>query len=148
MVISALAENLGRLKEAAETLGHTLLIIDTGPSTDAGALAAIRAADLIIAPVMPNFFDIGALKSTDRLIEKAGKLDRAVCVVNGLHYQGTEQDYQDAKGQVEAIGHQGCAGLLRTPPRLSARSERRQGRHRIHPEGCKSRRRDTRCGRP
>lgn len=104
IVISALAENVGKLKEAAETLGHTLMIIDTAPSTDAGALAAIRAADLIIAPVMPNFFDIGALKSTVRLIEKAGKLDRAVCVVNGLHYQGTEQDYQDAKRQVEAIG--------------------------------------------
>jgi chromosome partitioning protein len=104
MVISALADNLGKLKQAAETLGQTLMIIDTAPATDAGALAAIRIADLIIAPMLPNFFDIDALKSTVRLIERAGKLDSAVCVVNGVHYQSAEQDFREARDQAAAIG--------------------------------------------
>src|SRR5262245_17274174 len=66
MVISALAENLGKLKDAAETLGQTLMIIDTAPATDAGALAASRIADLIVAPMLPNLFDADAMKNTVR----------------------------------------------------------------------------------
>jgi chromosome partitioning protein len=105
MVIAALPDNLGKVLEAAETLGMTLAIIDTAGKIDAVALAVMRAADLVICPTQPNFFDIKNLVEVAELLTRVGKLEQAVCVVNGLpHQKSGEQDFQDAKMHAEAIG--------------------------------------------
>lgn len=105
MVIAALPENLDKVLAAAETLNMTLCIIDTAGKIDSVALAVMRAADLIICPTQPNFFDIKNLAEVAELLLRVGKLDRSVCVVNGLPPQkGSVQDFNDAKMQAEALG--------------------------------------------
>lgn len=103
-VLSVVADNLTKVLDAARTLGVTLVIIDTPGKIDNSALAAIRAADLIITPTQPNFFDIEGLKDTVDLIGRVGKIGQAVCVVNGLAHQSVDQDFADAQLQAEAVG--------------------------------------------
>lgn len=104
MVIPAVIEKLGKVLEAAETLGMSLVIIDTAGKIDSVALSVMRAADLIITPTLPNFFDMDALRGTVALLRQVGKLDQAVCVINGVHHQNKDQDFADAKMQAENIG--------------------------------------------
>jgi chromosome partitioning protein len=106
MVIAALPDNLGKVLEAAETLGMTLTIIDTAGKIDAVALAVMRAADLIICPTQPNFFDIGNLGEIAELLNTVGKLDNAVVVVNGLENSAKTlaQDFADAEQQASKFG--------------------------------------------
>jgi chromosome partitioning protein len=89
---------------AAGTLGATLMLIDTAPHTNTGALAAIRAADLIICPTQPTLFDIAALKDTVGLLNNAERIDRAIAVVNGLPHKGTEDAYGEAVVAVQSLG--------------------------------------------
>ena len=83
-VVSVAPENLQRVKDGSLALGVSLLIIDTPGHLAAATLAAVRSATLVISPVRPSLFDLLALKDTIKLIEQAGKLDSAVCVVNGI----------------------------------------------------------------
>jgi chromosome partitioning protein len=92
------------LVAAAPKLGATLMLIDTAPHTDTGALAAILAANLIICPTQPTLFDIAALKDTVRLLDLAERRDRAVAVVNGLPHKGTEAAYDEAVVAVQSLG--------------------------------------------
>jgi chromosome partitioning protein len=92
------------LVAAAPKFGATLMLIDTAPHTDTGALAAVRAADLIICPTQPTLFDIAALKETVRLLDLAEGRDRAVAVVNGLPHKGTEAAYDEAVVAVQSLG--------------------------------------------
>src|SRR5262245_55172880 len=57
-VVRSLPERLPRVIEAAERMDHTLVIIDTAPHTDSGALEAIKAADLVITPTKPAEFEL------------------------------------------------------------------------------------------
>ena len=104
MVIPVVPENLGKVLDAAKTLEMTLVIVDTAGKLDATTLTIIRAADLIISPSLPNLFDMDALRASVDLIQKARKLDSAICVINGLFHKGAKQDFLDAQMQAEAIG--------------------------------------------
>ena len=106
MVIAALPENLGKVFEAAATLDMTLAIIDTAGKIDAVALAVMRAADLIICPTQPNFFDIGNLAEIAGLLKQVGRMKQAVVVVNGLDHntKTLRQDFANASRQAAALG--------------------------------------------
>jgi chromosome partitioning protein len=104
-VVSVASENLQRVKDGSLALGVSLLIIDTPGHLAAATLAAIRSATLVISPVRPSLFDLLALKDTIKLIEQAGKLDSAVCVVNGIvpgKRQGTA--YSEAELAASGLG--------------------------------------------
>jgi chromosome partitioning protein len=103
-VVAALVDNLPKMLDAAATLGYTLAFVDTAGKTDAGAVAAVRAADLIITPSQPTFFAVEALKDTVELIRRLGKLDQAVCIINQLTAQSEKQDFADAEMQARAVG--------------------------------------------
>lgn len=103
-VIAALPERLAKIKTAAEEMGVTLLLVDTPPHTTGCALSAIRAADMIIAPTQPNIFDILALKDTVALLKQADRLDCAVCIVNGVSHQASEQSFAEAQVAVQGMG--------------------------------------------
>jgi chromosome partitioning protein len=104
MVIAALPENLGKVLEAAETLGMTLVIIDTAGKIDSVALTVIKRADLIIVPTVPNFLDINALRGTADLLKRGGKLDSAICVINRLYTKNKAADFKSAEMQASALG--------------------------------------------
>lgn len=82
-----------------------LTLGETRDHAQFGQRYVMRAADLVICPTQPNFFDIKNLAEVAELLTRVGKLEQAVCVVNGLPYQKSgEQGFQDAKMHAEAIG--------------------------------------------
>jgi chromosome partitioning protein len=83
-VMRALPGDLGKIISAAPTMGATLLIIDTAPATDDGALAAIRAANLIVVPTRPLPFEMHAVPVTANLLALAQRMNLALVVVNGV----------------------------------------------------------------
>ena len=104
-VLPALADNLPKILDAAQTLGITLTLIDTAGKTDAGAVAAVRAADLIITPSEPTFFALDGLRGTVELLNRLGKLEQAICVINKvMPGKGQKQAFLDGEMQAAALG--------------------------------------------
>jgi chromosome partitioning protein len=104
-VLPVAPENLQKVKDGATALNVSLLIIDTKGTLAAPTLAAIRAASLIISPVRPSLFDLLALKDTVHLIEQAGKLESAICIVNGITPgKGQEAAYSEAEIAASSLG--------------------------------------------
>lgn len=64
VVISAQAAVLAEVLKKAKTHGADLAIIDTAPHSETAALAAARAADLILIPCRPSYFDLSAIQTT------------------------------------------------------------------------------------
>jgi chromosome partitioning protein len=104
-VLPVAPENLQKVKESSIVLGVTTLIVDTRGQLTAATLTAIRAASLVITPVRPSLFDLMALKDTVRLIEQAGKLGAATCIVNGITPgKGQEAAYSEAEIAASSLG--------------------------------------------
>ncbi len=72
-VTTGQAPRLPTLIEAARANGADVLLIDTPPAADQTALAAARAADLILIPCRPGAFDLEAITTTLSLAEIARK---------------------------------------------------------------------------
>ena len=49
--------HLGKVLESAKKAGTTLVIIDTAPHSETAAIPPIRAADFVLIPTRPSFFD-------------------------------------------------------------------------------------------
>lgn len=111
-VIAALPERLAKIKNAAAEMGVTLLLVDTPPHTTGSALSAIRAADMIVTPTQPNIFDLLALKDTVSLLKQADRVGNAVCIVNGVSYQGAKQSFSEAQVAAEGMGLMVCPVYL------------------------------------
>ena len=62
----------------------TLCLIDSPSKLDDIALAAIRAADMVVCPTLPDLFSLGSLQDTVQLLEVAGKLPVTVGVINNV----------------------------------------------------------------
>lgn len=72
-VVSAQATRLAAVMEAAAKGGAAVCIIDTAPHSESAALAAARAADLILIPCRPAILDLRAISNTIELARIAGK---------------------------------------------------------------------------
>jgi chromosome partitioning protein len=103
-VFEARPEKLAEIIRSAATLGVEQIIIDTPSKADAVQLAAIRAADLIVCPVMVDLFSLAGLQDTARMLETAGKLKAAVAVVNNLDEAGSAANLGEAAAVLKAIG--------------------------------------------
>jgi chromosome partitioning protein len=108
-VLPAKPEQIPELVKNSPMFGVTLLLIDTMPHSDAGAIAAIRAADLILSPTQPSFFDIAALKDTTKILELCERMDIAAGVVNNLPAgQGTKAAFEEAAAAIQGLGLRVC----------------------------------------
>ncbi len=67
------ASRLEAALAAARRAGTDLAVIDTAPHSESTALAAARAADLVLVPLRPGFFDLAALDATANLCAIAGR---------------------------------------------------------------------------
>lgn len=108
---------IGRLRQALETCaqnGADLVIIDTPGKNDSIAIAAAKAADLVLVPVAPQIFELETLQSVRELIGMAGNTP-AYVVLNELHPSAT-RGAQEAK----AIAGQ-AAGFAVCPIHLCSR---------------------------
>jgi len=72
-VIGDHASRLPHLLDEARKNGAELVIVDSAPNADQAALAAARAADLILIPCRPSVFDLEAIRTTLDLAQIAKK---------------------------------------------------------------------------
>ena len=72
-VVAAPHTRLGAPMEEARRSGVDLLIIDSPPAADAAAVAAARAADLVLIPTRASAFDLHAIRTTAELVRIAQK---------------------------------------------------------------------------
>lgn len=87
--------------QAAKDGGASLAIIDTAPHTEAPAMGAIRAADLVLIPSRPNILDLRAISSTADLVKLTDK--PAFVVLNTMPPRAS-QLLGDATAAIELHG--------------------------------------------
>jgi chromosome partitioning protein len=87
--------------QAAKDGGAELVVIDTAPHSDSVAVAAIKAADLVLIPCRAGILDLRAIATTSDLVANAGK--RAFVVLNALPPRAT-QLLADAQAAVAQQG--------------------------------------------
>jgi chromosome partitioning protein len=87
VVISTHASQLIEVLGTARENGAALAFIDTAPHSERDALAAARAADLILIPCRPSILDLRAIASSKELADLART--PALAIVNAAPPRGT-----------------------------------------------------------
>jgi chromosome partitioning protein len=101
VVVSILPARLPQALEAAREGGADLVLIDTAPHGESAALAAAKAADLILIPTRPGILDLRAIGTTADLAKLAGK--PAFVVFNALP-PGATRLIEDARAAAAVHG--------------------------------------------
>ena len=102
------APALGRLAQtlaAAQQGGADFVVIDTPGKSEQAAVAAARAADLVLIPARPQIYDLETLEATRELIAIAGNTPSLV-ILNAVPAQGRRQD--EARAAIEEMGLAVC----------------------------------------
>ncbi len=73
VVVAAPHARLAPTLKEAEKMGVDLVILDSPPAADSAAVAAAKAADLVIIPTRASAFDLHAIKTTAELVRVAQK---------------------------------------------------------------------------
>lgn len=73
VVVAAPHARLAPTLKEAEKMGVDLVVLDSPPAADAAAVAAARAADLVLIPTRASAFDLHAIKTTAELVRVAQK---------------------------------------------------------------------------
>jgi chromosome partitioning protein len=123
-VIDAIPDKLTDIVASAATLGVTLCLIDSPSKLDAIAVAAIRAADMVVCPTLPDLFNLGSLQDTVQLLEAAGKLPVTVGVVNNVDEAGEEARIGEAKAVMGKFKMVACPAVIRHRPQFQAAAEK------------------------
>lgn len=100
LVQSTQHSRLPKVLESAKKAGTTLTIIDTAPHSETAALAAIRAADFVLIPTRPSFFDLRSIETTIDLVSIAKK--KAAVVLNAVPPLGSLGD--EAGASLKELG--------------------------------------------
>lgn len=103
----------GRLAQGlrgAEEGGADLVIIDTPPHAEASAVAAARAADLILIPCRPSAFDLRAIGATADAAKLAAKA--AFALLNAVP-PGGRRLAEEAREAIAAHGIDSAPVLIR-----------------------------------
>ena len=111
-VVSSQAARLAQVLDAARESGAAVALIDTAPHSESAALAAARAADLILIPCRPAILDLRAIHSTIDFAKLAGK--PAAVVLNSVPPRGSLGD--DAVEALRVYGVEVC------PVRIGSRA--------------------------
>jgi len=101
VVITLPHTRLAQGLQAAQEGGAKLAVIDTAPHSEAAAIAAIRAADLVLIPCRPGILDLRAIGTTAELLKLADK--PAFVVLNAMP-PGASQLLKDARSAVAVHG--------------------------------------------
>lgn len=101
VVVSVPPTRLAQALQVAQEGGADLAIIDTAPHAESAALAAAKAADLILIPCRPGILDLRAIGTTADLVKIAGK--PAFVVLNAMP-PGATRLIADARTAVAVHG--------------------------------------------
>ena len=110
VVISAQAARLPRMLDAAEGEGADLVVIDTAPRAEQAALAAAKAADLVLIPCRPAIYDLETVMTTVELVRLAQQHTPLLCVLNGVPPRGARQ--QQARDVLTDLGVPVCPASI------------------------------------
>jgi chromosome partitioning protein len=97
------AEHPANLESAladAKADGYDLVVLDTSPAADRGAMLAASCADLIVVPCRPATFDLEAIRATLEVAEL--KKRRAIVVLNAAPIRSKVVD--EAKTDIARAG--------------------------------------------
>jgi chromosome partitioning protein len=101
VVVSVPSTRLPQALQAARDGGADLVLIDTAPHSEGAALAAAKAADLILIPTRPGILDLRAIGTTADVTKIAG---RPVFVVLNAMPPGATRLVEDARAAVAVHG--------------------------------------------
>lgn len=101
VVVSLTHTRLAQGLQAAKEGGAKLVVIDTAPHSETAAMAATRAADLVLIPCRAGILDLRAIGTTAELVRLAQK--PAFVVLNAMPPRAT-QLLADAKEAVSMHG--------------------------------------------
>lgn len=88
-VHSVVGSRLQKMIDGILALNETdYLLIDTAAKSEAEALIAARASDLVVIPTRPSILDIRAFRNSVSIAELSGKLDRTHVVFNACGHIG------------------------------------------------------------
>ena len=87
VVVSAEAARLVEVLGTAREHGAQLCLIDTAPHAESSALAAARAADLVLVPCRPSILDLRAVTASRDIAALAGTA--AAAVLSGVPPRGS-----------------------------------------------------------
>jgi chromosome partitioning protein len=101
VVVDAQPARLARALEKAAESGVDLAIIDTPARSEQAALAAAKAADLVIIPCRPQIYDMETIPNSREIVTLAGDKP-AVVLLNAVPSRPARQ--QEAAAAVKALG--------------------------------------------
>ena len=102
-VVSAQASRLNPALDVARAANADFVFIDSAGRSDDSALAAARAADLILVPTRTSIVEIETLPAVTDLLRIAGGINRAFIVLNGLHPSAGAAGIEDARQMMRAL---------------------------------------------
>jgi chromosome partitioning protein len=101
VVVTIPHSRLTHALETAKAAGATLALIDTAPHSEGAAMAAARAADLVLIPCRAGILDLRAIGTTAEVVKLAGKA--AFVVLNAVPPRATNM-LADAREAVTVHG--------------------------------------------
>ena len=104
VVLSAHASRLQHEMQRVRETGGNTLVLDTAPHLDSAALAAAKAANLVLVPCRSAILDLEAVSNTLDLVRTVGK--PTLVVMNAVGPQGSEA--AEASEAIEALGVMVC----------------------------------------
>lgn len=110
VVIPAQPPRLGRILGAAAAQGVQLAVVDTAPRVEQSAVAAARAADLVLVPCRPAVYDLETVAATRDLVAAVAPGTAVLCVLNGVPPRGPRQ--RQARALLADIGVPVCGTAL------------------------------------
>jgi chromosome partitioning protein len=105
LVIDSQPARLQAALDKAEESGVDFAIVDTPAKSEQSALAAARAADLVLIPCRPSAFDLETIKSTREILSLAGNKP-ALAILNAIPSGGDR--HTQAYALLEALGVPAC----------------------------------------
>jgi chromosome partitioning protein len=116
-VVSAQASRLKPALDVARSSGADFVIIDSACRSDDSALAAARAADLILIPTRTSILELETLPAVTDLLRIVGGMVRSFVVLNGLHPSAGSAGIEEARQMIANV-----YGLANCPAHLCQRS--------------------------
>ena len=116
VIVDAQPARLVRALEKAEENGVDLALIDTPARSEKSALAAAKAADLVVIPCRPQIYDLETLPNSREIVNLAGKKPSLVLLNAVPPWPGRQEEALEAAKTFEMpvcpkmLGHRAAFG--------------------------------------
>ncbi len=110
LVLSDQPPRLPRMLEAAAGQGVDLAVVDTAPRVEQSAVAATKAADVVVVPCRPAVYDLETVVSTLDVVRAVAPGVRVLCILIGAPPRGPRQ--HQARDVLAEIGIDVCPASL------------------------------------